>query len=91
MIIVTLLLHYNNLFVILYIVSHLIFFFIENNNINIILDEELPIKVFKVFKTEDDPSLRIIVLKCLEKMVSVPEIWNRSLSKSDLIVSTIYY
>ncbi|XP_015374038.1 PREDICTED: uncharacterized protein LOC107168980 [Diuraphis noxia] len=53
--------------------------------IKIILEKHLSIAVMNTLKHDNDPFVRSKALECLEKMVSVLDIWETSLKESDLI------
>lgn len=50
------------------------------------LETKLPQSVLNTFKHDNDTFVRAKALECLEKMVSVLDIWEASLKDSDLIV-----
>jgi len=51
------------------------------------LEKKLSTIVLNTFKYDNDPFVRAKAIECLEKMVSVLDIWESSLKESDLIVS----
>lgn len=51
------------------------------------MEKHLSIAVLNTLKHDNDPFVRSKALECLEEMVSVLDIWETSLKKSDLIVS----
>lgn len=55
----------------------------------LILRKKLPISVLNALKHDNDPFVRSKALECLEKMVSVFDIWEGSLKETDLMVSSI--
>lgn len=59
--------------------------------IKLLLEKRLPIAVLNTLKHDNDPFVRAKALECLEKMVSVKDIWDASLKESDLMVRKKIY
>lgn len=55
----------------------------------LIARKKLSISVLNALKHDNDPYVRSKALECLEKMVSVFDIWEGSLKESDLMVSSV--
>ncbi|VVC25046.1 Hypothetical protein CINCED_3A021537 [Cinara cedri] len=53
--------------------------------INLMIEKNLPIDVLNTLKHDNDPFVRAMAVECLEKMVSISDIWETSLKESDLI------
>jgi len=52
------------------------------------LEKKLATAILNTLKHDNDPFVKAKALECLEKMLSVQDIWDSSLKESDLIVSS---
>lgn len=69
---------------------YIYFYFIGHIFIQILLKENLPTAVLNTLKHDNDPFVRSKALECLEKMVSILDIWESVLKESNLIVIIVY-
>lgn len=63
------------------------FFNIGHFIIELLLEKKLPMAVLNTLKYDKDPFVKSKALECLDNMVSILDIWEKSLKDSDLMVS----